>query len=266
MGKQTGAYQYKGRVGDSVGYRVRYAKNNLLRRADDGLSERVKTDGRYVNLRLYQQEFSAIGKLTSMLISKFPNKDIFFQHSPTVGEFNKNLLPCLNASDQPYGQRSINMGDYIDRIKVFFLNKCKSVNESEYCLYHNEQNIHDSQQGLFVSDIDIFFGGGFLGKLKRHNISFIVRNIYAVNIEPSYYEPSVQNFIPPIVDFTYVGGDTFQVDNVESLVSHVEFQDNQPMTLCFEEILFYTGNWHQMSMQGVSRKYCVFNILDFTEQ
>lgn len=61
MAKQSGIHQIRGKVGGMSYYRMKDVQNGLVRKINEGMSERVKSDAAFQNTRLNAAEFGAAG-------------------------------------------------------------------------------------------------------------------------------------------------------------------------------------------------------------
>ena len=57
MAKQSGIHQLRGKVGEMSYYRTKGVQDGVVRRINQGMSQRVKTGDEYVNTRLNNAEF-----------------------------------------------------------------------------------------------------------------------------------------------------------------------------------------------------------------
>lgn len=127
MSKQRGQYQYTGRLGTTVGYSQRYAKDRYLRSVSEGQSERVKTSPNYENLRLYNGEFKHVAEFSSLVFRNMPDRFSTMLKPHRVAELNKRLLPLLNGSTHDFGYRDISeAGNYQEDTYEYLLSLRKS--------------------------------------------------------------------------------------------------------------------------------------------
>lgn len=111
MAKQSGIHQLKGKVGEMSYYQSTGVSGGLVRRINQGLSDRVKTGEAYANTRLNNAEFGQAGKLASVLAMyitpKFRPMILPFSQSKMA----KIILEYIKSnSSAPWGQRNITEG------------------------------------------------------------------------------------------------------------------------------------------------------------
>lgn len=109
MAKQSGFHQVKGKIGEYSYYSQTGVVGNLIRRINQGLSEKVKTAEAFANTRLNNAEFGQAGRIASVL-AKF----IEPKYRPMILPFSqskmaKQILEIIKQDDTgAWGQRNIN--------------------------------------------------------------------------------------------------------------------------------------------------------------
>ena len=111
MAKQRGLHQIKGKVGEYSYYSQTGVSGGLIRKINEGLSARVKTDAAYANTRLNNQEFGAAadtaGLLGRAVNPKFRPMILPFSQSKMA----KEVLKVARQGSADWGQRVVTSAD-----------------------------------------------------------------------------------------------------------------------------------------------------------
>lgn len=111
MAKQRGLHQIKGKVGEYSYYSQTGVSGGLIRKINEGLSARVKTDAAYANTRLNNQEFGAAADTASLLgktvVPKFRPMILPFSQSRMA----KEVLKVARQGSASWGQRVVTNAD-----------------------------------------------------------------------------------------------------------------------------------------------------------
>lgn len=107
MAKQSGIHQLKGKVGEMSYYQTTGISGGLVRRINQGLSERVKTDEAFANTRLNNAEFGQAGAIAAVLarfiVPKFRPMVLPFSQAKIA----KYLLEAIKQSTGNWGERNV---------------------------------------------------------------------------------------------------------------------------------------------------------------
>ena len=107
MAKQSGLHQIRGKVGEHSYYQQTGVVGGLVRRINQGLSEKVKTAEAFANTRLNNAEFGQAGRISSVLgmfISpKFRPMLLPFSQSKMA----KVILEIIKTDTDAWGQRNL---------------------------------------------------------------------------------------------------------------------------------------------------------------
>ena len=111
MAKQSGIHQLRGKVGEHSYYRQTGVDGGLVRRINQGMAERVKTDAAFANTRLNNAEFGAAaavaGLLGKMVVPKYRPMVLPFSQSKMA----KDILEIARQSGGSWGQRVVTSSD-----------------------------------------------------------------------------------------------------------------------------------------------------------
>lgn len=126
MAKQTGIHGLRGKV-NGMSYYGSKVGGSLVRKINEGMSARVKTDKAYANTRKNNAEFGMCGDLAGALIKPFTIRWRFLLDSIATGKMVKTLKELV-ALDlvSAWGQRAIQLTEY-QQIR----NKWNSLSKNE---------------------------------------------------------------------------------------------------------------------------------------
>lgn len=118
MAKQRGLHQIKGKVGEYSYYNQTGVTGGLIRKINEGLSARVKTDAAYANTRLNNREFGAAadtaGLLGKTIIPKFRPMILPFSQSKMA----KDVLRLARENTASWGQRVVTSADTVKLCEI----------------------------------------------------------------------------------------------------------------------------------------------------
>lgn len=107
MAKQAGIHQLRGKLGEHSYYSQAGVSSGLVRRINQGMSQRVKTGDEYANTRLNNAEFGQAcriaGQIVHYVMPKFRPIPLLFSQST----LSKKVLELIKNSDGVWGQRTI---------------------------------------------------------------------------------------------------------------------------------------------------------------
>lgn len=129
MAKQSGIHQIRGKVGEMSYYSQTGVSSGLLRKINQGLSERVKTSEEYANTRLNNIEFGAAanvaGLLGQMVQPKFRPMVLPFSQSKMA----KEILKIARQHTENWGQRVVTSDDTAKLCDILSSTSKRNINE-----------------------------------------------------------------------------------------------------------------------------------------
>lgn len=113
MAKQSGLHQIRGKVGEHSYYRQSGVSSGLVRRINQGLSQRVKTAPEYANTRLNNKEFKTASRMAASMID-----GVVPQWRPMFNTFKNaklsaGLLEIIKGHPGIWGRRIIGRDDRV---------------------------------------------------------------------------------------------------------------------------------------------------------
>lgn len=129
MAKQRGLHQIKGKVGEYSYYSQTGVSGGLIRKINEGLSSRVKTDAAYANTRLNNQEFGAAADTASLLgktvVPKFRPMILPFSQS----KMSKDILKLAREHTANWGQRVVTSEDTVRLCEILSSMSKRDIND-----------------------------------------------------------------------------------------------------------------------------------------
>lgn len=105
MAKQSGIHQLRGKVGEMSYYRQKGVQPGLVRKINQGLSSRVKTEDAYANTRLNNAEFGNACKIASAAFNSVNTRKRGMMRNFAVAEMAKVALEDIKAGTGAWGSR-----------------------------------------------------------------------------------------------------------------------------------------------------------------
>lgn len=129
MAKQRGLHQIKGKVGEYSYYSQTGVSGGLIRKINEGLSARVKSDAAYANTRLNNQEFGAAANVAALL-----GKTVTPKFRPMILPFSqsrmaKEILKIAREHTESWGQRVVTSEDTARLAAVLTAQSKRSASE-----------------------------------------------------------------------------------------------------------------------------------------
>lgn len=105
MAKQSGIHQLRGKVGEMSYYRQKGVQPGLVRKINQGLSSRVKTEEAYANTRLNNAEFGNACKIASAAFNSVNSRKRGMMRNFAVSAMAKVALEDIKAGTGTWGSR-----------------------------------------------------------------------------------------------------------------------------------------------------------------
>lgn len=114
MAKQRGIHQISGKINNLCYYEQKYVRGGLIRRINEAMSERLKTDPLFANTRRANTIFGGCSLVASVLLSFFGSRNTYlfkpYRHALLTREVQKFFLSEYNSLGYP---------EILDRISGF---------------------------------------------------------------------------------------------------------------------------------------------------
>lgn len=105
MAKQSGIHQIRGKVGEMSYYRQKGVETGLVRKINQGLSSRVKTEEAYANTRLNNAEFGNACKIASAAFNSVNTRKRGMMRNFAVAAMAKVALQDIKQGTGSWGAR-----------------------------------------------------------------------------------------------------------------------------------------------------------------
>lgn len=211
MAKQSGLHQIKGKIGEHSYYQQTGVVGGLVRRINQGLSEKVKTAAAFANTRLNNAEFGQAGRIASAIAKYIEPK-----YRPMILPFSqskmgKQLLEIIkNDGDNEWGTRNIedSTGELVAPV-------LSSVAKNDF----SEWGIHFDDPVALDEDIDLIIDEQFVTKLTaigatNAQVKVIFTNTWIGKFNDStgkYVNTWARGLNPQTSIITGSGSEAFQV-------------------------------------------------------
>lgn len=105
MAKQSGIHQLRGKVGEMSYYSQKGVQSGLVRKINQGLSSRVKTEEAYANTRLNNAEFGNACKIASAAFNSVNSRKRGMMRNFAVSAMAKAALEDIKQGSGDWGSR-----------------------------------------------------------------------------------------------------------------------------------------------------------------
>lgn len=105
MAKQSGIHQLRGKVGEMSYYRTKGVAEGVVRRINQGMSQRVKTGDEYANTRLNNAEFRNANSIATAAFNSVNTRKRGMMRNFAVAEMTKRALEDIKQGAQAWGVR-----------------------------------------------------------------------------------------------------------------------------------------------------------------
>lgn len=106
MAKQSGIHQLRGKVGEMSYYRTKGVQAGVVRRINQGMSQRVKTGDEYINTRLNNAEFKNANAIATAAFNSVNTRKRGMMRNFAVAEMTKRALEDIKQGTQSWGVRT----------------------------------------------------------------------------------------------------------------------------------------------------------------
>lgn len=196
MAKQRGIHQISGTVNNLTYYEQKYVRGGLIRRVNEGMSERLKTDPAFENTRRKNAVFGMCSKIAAAVWSQVPSASINATR-PSVHARTTRFLY------QYFAQKNFSLGDipefdaeftrkFIDFLNSQLRNK---ITDFQPYLKTYEDNIGSS--GTYNLSLDEGSMLNILGKLNAQQVGISGRR--DVSLSPPLFDSSQNKYLAPQV-------------------------------------------------------------------
>lgn len=186
MAKQSGIHQLRGKVGEHSYYRQSGVAAGLVRSINQGMSQRVKTDEAYANVRLNNAEFGngcdIAGQLGRIVVPKFRPMVINFSQS----RMSKAVLALIKEGTEPWGQRGLNTGNVANLNDI--------LSDTAKYPFANFINSYSVARGANNLTVTFGFAPGFENLMDAIGCDSITISVTAVQFLAGKYNDSISKY------------------------------------------------------------------------
>lgn len=105
MAKQSGIHQLRGKVGEMSYYRTKGVQAGVVRRINQGMSQRVKSGDEFANTRLNNAEFKNANAIATAAFNSVNSRKRGMMRNFAVAEMTKRALEDIKQGEQAWGVR-----------------------------------------------------------------------------------------------------------------------------------------------------------------
>ena len=120
MAKQRGIHQISGKINNLCYYEQKYVRGGLIRRINDAMSERLKTDPVFANTRRANKIFGGCSIVAKTLLDFFGNRNTFlfkpYRHALLTRGVQKYFIPDDSVEGYPTIFSSLLCYNYLSQV------------------------------------------------------------------------------------------------------------------------------------------------------
>lgn len=196
MAKQRGIHQISGTVNNLTYYEQKYVRGGLIRRVNEGMSERLKSDPAFENTRKKNAVFGMCSKIASAVWSQVPTASINATR-PSVHARTTRFLY------QYFAQKKIVLGDSPEFDSIFtrdFINFLNSqlrnkITDFQPSIKTYEDNLGSSGDYALVLNESTMYS--IVQKLKSEYVC--ISGLRDVAIQSPLFDSSQNKYLSPVV-------------------------------------------------------------------
>lgn len=178
MAKQKGLFPLRGKLGDHSFYQTAGVPSTIVRKINEGLSERVKNNAEYANTRLNNDEFRRANAIAKALYDSVqPAWRTMFRRF-ALAEMTKSLLEDIRKDNAPWGKRTLDTELYLIGPEVLETRAKAGVYDGRYGTFTFDENPEVSHGVELNCDISAatmaqWASQGFDGIMIQANLALI---------------------------------------------------------------------------------------------
>lgn len=217
MAKQHGTYQYRGRLGNNVGYKRSRTNCCEVRSIDSNASERVKTSESYEYLRKVARENAHAVDVAGRLLGKWPLPASLSRRSGLSMLLGKIFISDFGGNVDPVGMRAVynealayQFPRFISRYQKFDLFSALGLQivSEGWSTYGDNFRYELEISPTFHANID----GSTLGEY-----SGVCYDMYYLTCDSGGFDIGADSFSTPEVSYRYLYSEYHTKDDVSNI-------------------------------------------------
>lgn len=197
MAKQSGIHKLRGKMDGVSYYRTKYVNEDLARKINTGLSQRVKTAPEYENTRLYNREFGYCAATAANMLQSVLSRYRVILNPFSQGSLVKSMRSRLSAQtgQVPLGERFLlpNQSD-IDAFNQIF--KSKFEQSVSPVIYEVTKDVGDDGEITYVLSYSLIPALLNTSEMSRiPNVDGVVFTTSAFHLSYGTFDDASQKYI-----------------------------------------------------------------------
>lgn len=213
MAKQSGIHQLRGKIDGNVYYSQKGVAGGLVRKINEGMSERVKNDAAFANTRLNAAEFGAAGNFSGAAMRVLSQRWRTILVPFAVGKFAKDVLASIKSdSSSEWGQRATKFGNAGYAIKQQFNAYAKNNYAESFATgiaYTSSESAGVSVTGSTTAETS--------QNLKSRGAEGVVYEFYTYRASFNGFSSASQKYLPSDGECMLIGRVDAEIGEVTSL-------------------------------------------------
>lgn len=260
MAKQSGLHQIKGKVGEHSYYRQSGVESGLIRRINQGMSNRVKTSAEFANTRLNNKEFKVAANMAKafglMIVPKFRPMLLTFSQA----KLTKSFLEILKQNAGSWGLRYL-----INTNNSQMLDALNSLAKKSFTdLIGRVELGEGAEPGSIVASV--FLGEDKVNELLALGINGIsyraqYRSIYGAKYDGDTFSLYIGRVTAPaVVEEDIEAGTSYQTQLEVTETAHTAWTDSNRI---FDEIAIVAMPYRTINgVNHVLQEMCTYTVVE----
>lgn len=198
MAKQRGIHQISGIINNLCYYEQKYVRGGLIRRVNEAMSGRLKTDPVFENTRQSSYVFGMCSILAAQIFSCFGNRSSFLFRPSRQAKFTKYLLSQYQAQNGKTARQTLKVTDVLLNTLPMFIDRILKSRLSDYGIYLGNVLEVDGTASNHIYRIPKTTLEQACMQNGVEEVAFIIRGAH--NVQMPTYDP---------VSRRYIAGDVF---------------------------------------------------------
>lgn len=197
MAKQRGIHQISGTINNLCYYEQKYVRGGLIRRVNEAMSGRLKTDPVFENTRLASSVFGMCSILSAQIMGCFGYRPSFLFRPSRQAKFTKFLLSLYQSQYGKSYRQVLQVDDNFLNTLPMFLNTIIKSRLSDYGIFLGNVFGGEGVGGSYSVKVpaSLLQSACLLNGVEELN--FIVRGAY--NVPMPQYDPESKKYIAGLV-------------------------------------------------------------------
>lgn len=195
MAKQKGVIQVSGKIDNLSFYSQKYVEGGLVRKINEGMSERVKTAPEFENTRLVGREFGSAGSYAGAAIRLLTERWRYLLKPHPTATFTEFVTRLVQSdTENPIGQRVVHSGANEDSLLYQLSTFGKRWFDGNYADIRFDNARIEPGTVKIVYDVTFDQKASQVEWLRHYGAEGVEYRFYVCSIKDPVYLPSIEKY------------------------------------------------------------------------